>query len=55
MLDANTRTDDESGDLYELLNATTLVDTFPIAIGTLSNIPTYAHGRKHLEYILASS
>jgi hypothetical protein len=54
MLDANAQADDESDALYKLLNATTLVDAFPIFSGTPCSIPTYARGRKRLDCILTS-
>jgi hypothetical protein len=55
MLDANARTDDENDDLYKLLNATTLVDTFSRVTGEPCQIPTNARGTERLDYILKSS
>jgi hypothetical protein len=55
MLNANARADDETDDLYRLLNTTSLVDTFTLSTGISCNIPTYTRGNQRLDYIITSS
>jgi hypothetical protein len=55
MLDANAQANDETDNLYKHLNSTSLVDTFPIITDTPCDLPTYARGKKRLDYILTSS
>jgi hypothetical protein len=45
MLNANARIDNSTDDLYKLLNATSLVDTFSMVTGTACHIPTYTRGK----------
>jgi hypothetical protein len=54
MWDANESIDDPTGAVRKLISETTLVDTFAQIAGDPGAIPTYARGKKRIDFILTS-